>query len=250
MTIDLTGKRALVTGGSRGIGRACAEALGRAGADVLVTYHRAAAAANEAVAALAALGRDARCARVDVASAGDVEALFEEVRRAWGRLDILVNNAGVIADALVAVTEPAEFERVVAVDLTGAFLCTRAAVPLMLPQHAGKIVNVSSVAALRGGRGQANYAAAKAGLLGLTRACAAELAPKGIQVNAVVPGMIATEMSARARKRGGEALLAAIPAGRFGEPGDVAAAVAFLASPLADYITGQGLVVDGGMTIA
>ena len=250
MTIDLTGKKALVTGGGRGIGRACAEALGRAGADVLVTYRRSAEAAADTVTTLTALGRDARAVRADVASAADVDALFAEVRRSWGRLDILVNNAGVIADALVAVTELADWERVLGVNLTGAFLCTRGAVPLMLPRHAGKIVNIASVAALRGGRGQANYAAAKAGLLGLTRACAVELAPKGIQVNAVVPGMIETEMSARARKRAGATLLASIPAGRFGQADEVAGVVAFLASSHADYITGQGLVVDGGMTIA
>jgi 3-oxoacyl-[acyl-carrier protein] reductase len=250
MTIDLTGRKALVTGGGRGIGRACAEALGRAGADVLVTYRRSAEAAADTVATLTALGRDARAERADVASAADVDALFAEVRRSWGRLDILVNNAGVIADALVAVTELADWERVLGVNLTGAFLCTRGAVPLMLPQHAGKIVNIASVAALRGGRGQANYAAAKAGLLGLTRACAVELAPKGIQVNAVVPGMIETEMSARARRRAGATLLASIPAGRFGQADEVAGVVAFLASSDADYITGQGLVVDGGMSIA
>ena len=147
------------------------------------------------------------------------------VRAAWGSLDILVNNAGIIADALVAAMEPADWDRVIEVNLRGAFLCTRAAMPLMLPRHAGKIINVASVSALGGGRGQANYAAAKGGLVAFSRACAVELAPKGIQVNAVLPGMISTEMSARARKRGGERLLEAIPSGRFGLPEEVAQAV-------------------------
>ena len=250
MTIDLTGKVALVTGGSRGIGRSCVEMLARAGADVIVNYRSSEASAAAAVAPISAAGRRARAIRADVSAADEVEALFAEVRAAWGSLDILVNNAGIIADALVAAMEPAEWDRVIEVNLRGAFLCTRAAMPLMLPHHAGKIINVASVSALRGGRGQANYAAAKGGLVAFTRACATELAPKGIQVNAVLPGMITTEMSARARKRGGDRLLEAIPSGRFGSPEEVAQAVLFLASPLADYITGQALAVDGGMAIA
>jgi 3-oxoacyl-[acyl-carrier protein] reductase len=250
MTIDLTGKVALVTGGSRGIGRSCVELLARAGADVIVNYRSSEASAAAAVAPISAAGRRARAIRADVSAADEVEALFAEVRAAWGSLDILVNNAGIIADALVAAMEPAEWDRVIEVNLRGAFLCTRAAMPLMLPRHAGKIINVASVSALRGGRGQANYAAAKGGLVAFTRACATELAPKGIQVNAVLPGMITTEMSARARKRGGDRLLEAIPSGRFGSPEEVAQAVLFLASPLADYITGQALAVDGGMAIA
>jgi len=250
MTIDLTGKVALVTGGSRGIGRSCVELLARAGADVIVNYRSSEASAAAAVAPISAAGRRAQAIRADVSAADEVEALFAEVRAAWGSLDILVNNAGIIADALVAAMEPAEWDRVIEVNLRGAFLCTRAAMPLMLPRHAGKIINVASVSALRGGRGQANYAAAKGGLVAFTRACATELAPKGIQVNAVLPGMITTEMSARARKRGGDRLLEAIPSGRFGSPEEVAQAVLFLASPLADYITGQALAVDGGMAIA
>ena len=250
MTIDLTGKVALVTGGSRGIGRSCVELLARAGADVIVNYRSSETSAAATVAPINATGRRARAIRADVSAADEVEALFGEVRAAWGSLDILVNNAGIIADSLVAAMEPADWDRVIEVNLRGAFLCTRAAMPLMLPRHAGKIINVASVSALGGGRGQANYAAAKGGLVAFSRACAVELAPKGIQVNAVLPGMISTEMSARARKRGGERLLEAIPSGRFGLPEEVAQAVLFLASPLADYITGQALAVDGGMAIA
>ncbi len=250
MRIDLSGRTALVTGASRGIGRAIARALAEAGADVLINYARSAAAAQELAAELAALGRRAESVAADVADPAAVEAMFARLAASWGSLDILVNNAGVIRDNLVGGMDVADWDRVQGVNLRGAFLCTRAAAALMVPRHAGKIVNVASVSALRGGRGQTNYAAAKGGLLAFTRACAVELAPKGIQVNAVVPGMIATDMSARVRQRAGERLLQSIPAGRFGEPADVAPAVVFLASPAADYITGQAVGVDGGMTVA
>ncbi|HOB52256.1 MAG TPA: 3-oxoacyl-ACP reductase family protein [Acidobacteriota bacterium] len=248
--MDLSGRTALVTGASRGIGRAIARALAEAGADVLINYARSAAAAQELAAELAALGRRAEVVAADVADPAAVEAMFARLAASWGSLDILVNNAGVIRDNLVGGMDVADWDRVQSVNLRGAFLCTRAAAALMVPRHAGKIVNVASVSALRGGRGQTNYAAAKGGLLAFTRACAVELAPKGIQVNAVVPGMIATDMSARVRQRAGERLLQSIPAGRFGEPADVAPAVVFLASPAADYITGQAVGVDGGMTVA
>ncbi len=250
MRIDLSGRTALVTGASRGIGRAIARALAEAGADVLINYARSAAAAQELAAEIAALGRRAEVVAADVADPAAVEAMFARLVASWGSLDILVNNAGVIRDNLVGGMDVADWDRVQSVNLRGAFLCTRAAAALMVPRHAGKIVNVASVSALRGGRGQTNYAAAKGGLLAFTRACAVELAPKGIQVNAVVPGMIATDMSARVRQRAGERLLQSIPAGRFGEPADVAPAVVFMASPAADYITGQALGVDGGMTVA
>jgi len=249
MTIDLAGKLALVTGGSRGIGRACALALAGAGADVVLNGRDAGALA-ETAAAVGRLGRSVETIEADVASPPDVERLFARLSRGRDRLDILVNNAGIIRDALVGVLATSDWEAVVGTDLRGPFLCTQAALPLMVPHYAGKIVNIASVAALRSGAGQANYAAAKGGLVALTRTCAVELAPKGIQVNAVLPGVIATRMSARVRQRGGQRLLDAIPAGRFGAPEDVAGAVAFLASPLADYITGQTLVVDGGMSVA
>jgi len=250
MRIDLSGRTALVTGASRGIGRAIARALAEAGADVMINYARSAAAAEELAAELVALGRRAEAVAADVADAAAVEAMFARLAANWGSLDILVNNAGVIRDNLVGGMDVADWDRVQSVNLRGAFLCTRAAAALMIPRHAGKIVNVASVSALRGGRGQTNYAAAKGGLLAFTRACAVELAPKGIQVNAVVPGMIATDMSARVRQRAGERLLQSIPAGRFGEPADVAPLAVFLASPAAGYITGQAVGVDGGMTVA
>jgi len=250
MQIDLTGRTALVTGAARGIGRAIARALAEAGADVMINYNRSDEAAAELAAELAALGRRTEAVAADVADPAAVEAMFARLVASWGSLDILVNNAGIIRDTLVGGMDVADWDRVQGVNLRGAFLCTRAAAALMVPRHAGKIVNVASVSALRGGRGQTNYAAAKGGLLAFTRACAVELAPKGIQVNAVVPGMIATDMSARVRQRAGERLLQSLPAGRFGEPADVAPAVVFLASPAADYITGQAVGVDGGMTVA
>ena len=249
MTIDLSGKLALVTGASRGIGRACALALGGAGADVAV-HGRDAALTEETGEAVRRLGQNTEVIEADLASPEEVERLFAQVSRRWGKLDILVNNAGVIRDALVVVLAVSDWDAVLATDLRGPFLCTQAALPLMIPHHAGKIVNIASVAALRSSAGQANYAAAKGGLVAFTRTCAVELAPKGIQVNAVLPGIIETRMSARLRKRGGQRLLEAIPAGRFGTAEEVANAVLFLASSLADYITGQTLVVDGGMTIA
>jgi 3-oxoacyl-[acyl-carrier protein] reductase len=249
MTIDLSGKLALVTGASRGIGRACALALAGAGAEVVVN-DRDPASAAEISDAVRGLGRGAEVIAADIASPPDVERLFAQVSRRCGKLDILVNNAGVIRDALVGALTVSDWDAVLATNLRGPFLCTQAALPLMFPHHAGKIVNIASVAALRSVAGQANYAAAKGGLVAFTHACAVELAPKGIQVNAVLPGIITTRMSARARQRGGQRLLEAIPAGRFGTVEDVANAVLFLASPLADYIPGQTLVVDGGMTVA
>jgi 3-oxoacyl-[acyl-carrier protein] reductase len=248
--IDLAGKVALVTGGARGIGRACSAALARAGATVVVNYHRARQQADELVLEIAARGGAAAACQADIAAPEQVLVLFEQVRQRFGRLDILVNNAGIVRDKLLLSMELADWDRVQEVNLRGAFLCTRQAVELMLPQHAGKIVNVASVAALRCARGQANYAAAKGGLLAFTRACAVELAGKGIQVNAVLPGLIATAMSERVRRRGGGELLQAIPAARFGEPEEVAGAVLFLASASADYLTGQELAVDGGMSVA
>lgn len=250
MRIDLTNKTALVTGASRGIGRACALSLARAGADLVINYHRSAAEAESLAAEVSALGRRALVIMADVGQPGEVEKMFLQIHKELRFLDILVNNAGIIRDNLVGGLTDQDWDRVLDTSLKGAFLCTRAAIPLMLPRHAGKIVNMASVAALRSSRGQANYAAAKGGLVAFTRACAAELAAKGIQINAVLPGMIHTDMSARVRKRGGEQLLATIPAGRYGQPEEVAQLVAFLVSALADYLTGQSIAIDGGMSIA
>jgi len=161
-----------------------------------------------------------------------------------------VNNAGIIKDNLLLAMELSEWEKVIDTNLKGAFLCTRHAVEMMMGNHSGKIINISSIGAIKGGRGQTNYAAAKGGLISFTRACAVELAGKGIQVNAVLPGMIVTDMSSRVRKRAGERILEQIPLGRFGEPVDVAKLVVFLASGGSDYITGQAISVDGGLSVS
>jgi 3-oxoacyl-[acyl-carrier protein] reductase len=250
MHIDLTGRLALVTGGGRGIGRAISLALAAAGADLVINCSRSRDDAEAAATEVRARGRQAQVVAADVADPEQVGALFAAVAALGRGLDILVNNAGVIKDTLVAGMELADWDKVLGINLRGPFLCTRAAAALMIPRHAGKIVNLSSVAAVRSTRGQANYAASKGGLEAFTRACAVELAPKGIQVNAVRPGVIATSMSARVRKRAEAELLTAIPAGRFGQPEDIASLVVFLASALADYVTGQCFGVDGGMSIA
>ncbi len=248
MRIDVTDKVALVTGSSRGIGRACALALASAGAHVVVNYVHHEESAAETVRAIEDLGRRALAVRADVSQPDQVEVLFAELGNTFGRLDILVNNAGVIKDGLVGALDVEDWDRVMAVNLRGPFLCTRAALPFMVPQRHGKIVNMASVAALKPGPGQANYAASKGGLTSFTRSCAAELAARGIQVNTVLPGLVTTEMSSALRQRAGGKLIDAIPAGRFAEPEEVAGVVVFLASPQADYITGQEIVVDGGLS--
>ncbi len=247
MRIDLSGKVALVTGGGRGIGRACCRALAGAGAAVAINYSRSREAAEEVKAEIQAAGGRAEAIGADVSSLEEAQAMFGKVKEAFGTLDILVNNAGVIQDTLLLTMKPDAWQKVLAVSLNGAFHCTKLAAEIMMRKRSGKIINISSVAALSGGRGQTNYASAKAGLVGFTRACAAEMGGRGIQFNAVLPGMIVTEMSERVRKNAGEQVLARIPAGRFGEPEDVARLVVFLASPEADYVNGQAIAVDGGL---
>jgi 3-oxoacyl-[acyl-carrier protein] reductase len=250
MNIDLSGKTALVTGGSRGIGKEIAVKLARAGATVIINYNRSSGQADEVKTAIETSGGRAGTIKADISDPGEIEALFNHIRDTYGHLDILVNNAGIIKDNLVLGMTMKEWDSVLDTNLRGAFLCTKLAAEMMMSRHSGKIINISSISAIRGGRGQANYAAAKGALVSFTRACAVELAPKGIQVNAVMPGMIVTDMSKRVRKRAGDRILERIPAARFGEPADVAAVVVFLASPAADYITGQAVSVDGGMSIA
>jgi 3-oxoacyl-[acyl-carrier protein] reductase len=240
----LAGGVAIVTGGSRGIGRAIVEILAAAGMDVTFTYRENARAAAEVAAA--SEGGTVTAEPTDVRDAAACAALVEKVAERTGRIDLLVNNAGVIRDNPLTALEDEDVRVVLETNVTGAFNMARAAVPFMVAQRRGKIINISSVSAEKGGRGQTNYAASKGALNAFTRALAVELAPRGITVNAVAPGVIETGMSRAVRERAGEEVLSRILLRRVGQPADVAGAVWFLASRFADYITGEILRVDGG----
>ncbi len=249
MNIDLSGKVALVTGGGRGIGRACCLALAGAGAAVAVNYSVSKDAAEEVKAEIEKTGGRAETYRADVSSFEDVQKMFESVKEAFGTLDILVNNAGVIKDTLLLRMKPADWEKVLGVSLNGVFHCTKMAVEIMMRNRSGNVVNISSIIGLMSGGGQTNYAAAKAGVISFTRACAAEMSGRGLRFNAVLPGMIETDMSETVRKRASDKILERIPSKRFGQPEDVAKVVVFLASDAASYINGEAITVDGGMHI-
>ncbi len=243
----LSGQVALVTGASRGIGRAIASALATAGATVVVNYARSPEAAAEVVATIEAAGGKAWSHQADVAVESEVETMVQTVLEREGRLDVLVNNAGITRDGLLMRMKTADWQSVIDLNLTGVFQCTRAVSRTMLKARRGRIINITSVVALMGNPGQANYSAAKAGVIGLTRSTAAEFASRGITVNAVAPGFIESDMTRDLAK---EPILAAIPLGRMGQPEEVAGAVLFLAAdPAAAYITGQVLQVDGGMVM-
>ena len=250
MKIDLTGRIALVTGGSRGIGRETSLLLAQAGAHVIINYNRSVEEAEKIREEIIRQEGKAAIFQADIAKPEEVEKLFAYIKNTFKKIDILVNNAGIIRDNLLLSMGLPDWDRVLELNLRGAFLCSKFAAEMMMPQHTGKIINISSVSAIKGGRGQTNYAASKGGLISFTRACAVELSGKGIQVNAVLPGMIVTDMSTRARKRAGEDILKGIPCGRFGEPRDVALLVLFLASDMSDYITGQAISVDGGLSVS
>ena len=247
--MSLQGKCALVTGGSRGIGRAVCLELARQGARVAVNYAGNAAAAQETVEACRALGAEAFAIQADVAGAAESEAMVKEVLARFGRLDILVNNAGVTRDGLMLTMKEADWDAVLDTNLKGAFHCMKAVYRPMMKQKYGRIVNLSSIVGLRGNAGQANYAASKAGLIGLTKSLAKELAARNVTVNAVAPGFIETDMTAALPEKAREALLASIPMGRLGQAEDVARAVAFFAGDDSAYVTGQVLCVDGGMAV-
>ncbi len=247
--LTLEGKTALVTGASRGIGRAIAVELARHGADVAVNYARNAEAATQVVADIAALGRRAVALPADVGDSAQAAALVEATVSALGRLDILVNNAGIVRDALLLRMQETDWDEVLRVNLKGAFSVGKAAARLMARQRAGRIINVSSISGLMGQVGQANYSAAKAGLIGLTKSMARELAGRGITVNVVAPGFVTTDMTAALPDDLVEKMRALIPLGRFGAVEDVAGVVAFLASDAAAYITGAVLPVDGGLSM-
>jgi 3-oxoacyl-[acyl-carrier protein] reductase len=245
---DLTGKVALVTGANRGIGAQIALDLGRRGAIVAVNYRGDAAGTLAVLAILAEEGHS--CDKGDVADAASCQALVDEVVAHYGRIDIVVNNAGITRDGLLVRMSDDDWNDVITTNLSGAFFVTRAAAKYMMKQRSGSIVNISSVVGLVGNAGQANYAAAKAGLLGLTKSVARELASRNVRVNAVAPGFIETDMTAALPEAARDAALASIAMKRLGTPADIAAAVAFLASDDAAYVTGQVLAVDGGMTFA
>ena len=247
--MSLQGKCALVTGGSRGIGRAVCLELARQGARVAVNYAGNAAAAEETVKACEALGAEAFAIQADVADAAACEAMVKEVLTRFGRLDILVNNAGVTRDGLMPMMKEADWDSVLDTNLKGAFHCMKAVYRPMMKQKYGRIVNLSSIVGLRGNAGQANYAASKAGLIGLTKSMAKELAGRNVTVNAVAPGFIDTDMTAALPEKAREAMLSTIPMGRLGQAEDVARAVAFFAGDASAYVTGQVLCVDGGMAV-
>ena len=247
--MSLQGKCALVTGGSRGIGRAVCLELARQGARVAVNYAGNAAAAEETVKACEALGAEAFAIQADVADAAASEAMVKEVLTRFGRVDILVNNAGVTRDGLMPMMKEADWDAVLDTNLKGAFQCMKAVYRPMMKQKYGRIVNLSSIVGLRGNAGQANYAASKAGLIGLTKSMAKELAGRNVTVNAVAPGFIDTDMTAALPEKAREAMLTTIPMGRLGQAEDVAKAVAFFAGDESAYVTGQVLCVDGGMAV-
>ncbi len=249
MNIDLSGKVALVTGGGRGIGRACCLALAEAGAAVAVNYSASKEAAEEVKAEIEKAGGRAETYQADVSSFEEVQKMFEGIKEAFGTLDILVNNAGVIKDTLLLRMKPADWEKVIGVSLNGAFHCTKMAAEIMMRNRAGNVINISSVIGLMSGGGQTNYAAAKAGVISFTRACAAEMSGRGLRFNAVLPGMIETDMSETVRKHASDKIMERIPSKRFGQPEDVAKVVVFLASDGASYINGEAITVDGGMHI-
>ena len=247
--MSLQGKCALVTGGSRGIGRAVCLELARQGARVAVNYAGNAAAAEETVKACQDLGAEAFAIQADVADAAACDAMVKEVLARFGRVDILVNNAGVTRDGLMLTMKESDWDTVLDTNLKGAFQCMKAVYRPMMKQKYGRVVNLSSIVGVRGNAGQANYSASKAGLIGLTKSLAKELAARKVTVNAVAPGFIDTDMTAALPEKAREAMLASIPMGRLGQAEDVARAVAFFAGDESAYVTGQVLCVDGGMAV-
>jgi 3-oxoacyl-[acyl-carrier protein] reductase len=245
MKIDLAGRTALVTGSTRGIGRAIAESLAHAGARVAIVGRDQAKAAEAA----ATLGMGAQGFGADVGDPASIAALIESVERAFGQIDILVNNAGLTRDNILFRIKDDDWDMVLDANLRGAFLAIRAASRGMIKRRWGRIVNIASIVGITGNKGQANYAASKAGLIGLTKSVAKELASRNVLVNAVAPGFIETDMTAAMTAEARAALSGQIPVERLGTPRDIAGVVAFLASDYASYITGQTLVVDGGMVM-
>ena len=245
----LEGKTALVTGASRGIGREIALALAKEGANVVVNYSGSQDKANEVANEISAMGREAFVYQCNVADSENVQTMVKETINKFGKLDILVNNAGITRDNLLMRMKEDEWDDVININLKGVFLCTKAVSRQMMRQRSGRIINIASIVGVMGNPGQANYVAAKAGVIGLTKTTARELATRGITVNAVAPGFITTDMTDQLSDEVKEAMLKQIPLGRFGDAKDIANVALFLASADADYITGQTFHVDGGMVM-
>ena len=245
----LEGKVALVTGASRGIGREIAFELAREGASVAVNYAGSEAKAMELVDEIKAMGRDAFAIQADVSNSDSVTGMVKETIDRFGKLDILVNNAGITKDNLLMRMKESEWDDVININLKGVFLCTKAVTRQMMKQRSGRIINISSIVGVSGNAGQANYVAAKSGVIGLTKTAAKELSSRGINVNAIAPGFISTDMTDKLNEEVRSEMLKQIPLARFGEPKDIARTVVFLASEDSAYMTGQTLHVDGGMVM-
>jgi 3-oxoacyl-[acyl-carrier protein] reductase len=245
----LEGKVALVTGASRGIGREIAFELAREGASVAVNYAGSEAKALEVVEEIKAMGRDAFAIQADVSNSESVTEMAKETIERFGKIDILVNNAGITKDNLLMRMKESEWDDVININLKGVFLCTKAVTRQMMKQRSGRIINISSIVGVSGNPGQANYVAAKSGVIGLTKTSAKELSSRGITVNAVAPGFITTDMTDKLNEDVKTEMLKQIPLARFGEPRDIARTVIFLASEDSAYMTGQTLHVDGGMVM-
>ena len=247
--MSLENKVAIVTGGSRGIGRATALLLASQGAKVILNYNKNADEANSAVALIESQAGIAKAVQADVSLAADAQRLVDETLKSFGRIDILVNNAGITRDTLMMRMNESDWDAVLDTNLKGAYLCTKAVLRFMLKARAGRIINISSVSGQAGSGGQANYSAAKAGLIGFTKALAREVGSRSITVNAVAPGLIETDMTLGLSDELKSKAMAQIPLERFGKPEDVAHTILFLASDAASYITGQVIGVDGGMVM-